>query len=212
MSGGRIAALLLAVFVPLAGCVSTCGSPAPARRDAGEASPPERALRQFLEAVQYRDVERAWKRHAASTDQGAYCRSGAFEKVLQRTREEMTERDCRDAEKMDAERRARLEEDAALLVQILRFACESPEGRCVDYQRRVFVSQVPESDLWEDLEGFEIGEIRVDGERAKAYVDYWSGERSESTEQHRTLELERVDDRWVVTTIFGKDGSRLLEQ
>jgi len=169
----------------------------------GQAPPPaEQTARGFLKAVQYGDFERAWKLHVASTRQGAYCRSESFADVLARTREEMTEADCEGARGLDPTRRANLADDAQLLVQILRFACEHPDGECLDYQREVFTSQMPNSTLAGALDAFEVGEVRVDGATATVYVDYWSGERENADVHHQSLQLERVGGTWVVTTTF----------
>lgn len=131
--------------------------------------------------------------------------------MLARTRRQKTETDCRDARKVTERRRDDMAEDAALLVQILRFACEHPNGDCLDYQQKVFFSQFPETSFWLTLDGFAIGDVRTTGKTAKIYVDYWSDERSEGATEHRTLEMRRFDETWVVTTVFGADQSPLLE-
>jgi hypothetical protein len=197
----------------MAGCPGDCGSSKSGpSSDVGQRSPVERAAREFLKAVQYRDVEGAWRLHAASTHRGSYCRSEAFAKVLSRTRNQKTETDCRDARNLTERQRDDMAEDAALLVQILRFACEHPDGDCLDYQKEVFFSQFPETSFWLTLDGFEIGEVRTTGETAKIYVDYWSDDRSEGTTEHRMLEMRRIDGTWVITTIFGADDSQLLNE
>jgi len=211
----RTSALVVLAVLTLqtAGCLEECNSStSQPSTDVEHSSPAERAAREFLKAVQYRDVERAWRRHAASTRRGAYCRSEAFSKVLARTRRQKTETDCRDARSVTGRRRDQMAEDAALLVQILRFACEHPDGDCLDYQKEVFFSQFPETSFWLNLDGFEIGDVRSEGETAKVYVDYWSDERSEGATEHRMLEMRRVDGTWVITTVFGADDSRLLDK
>lgn len=180
-----------------------------ASEDGDTAPPPARqTARGFLKAVQYGDVERAWEMHVASTEQGAYCQSKAFADVLEKTRETMTEADCKGAKELDPTRRASLAADARLLVQILRFACEYPDGDCVDYQKQVFTSQMPESSLGTGLGNFEIGELRTDGDTATVYVDYWKGKRDETSVHRESLELRRMDGEWAVTTTFGPEAEK----
>lgn len=189
-----------------AGCDSTkpAGEKSSGQTSEGEASPhpARRVARRFLEAVKYRDVDGAFRAHIESTSQGAYCRTDAFHRVMERTRREKTKFDCRDARKLDARERAALDDDAALLVQILRFTCENPEGDCLDYQERVFESHLPSTVFWSQLDGYEITQFRVDGSHADAYIDFWHGERRGGNLRHRTLELQKVQGGWVVATRF----------
>lgn len=177
----------------------------------GQQLPSAVAARDFLEAVQYRDVDRAWLRHVESTRRGAYCKSEAFAKVLERTRQEKTKADCDSATRVSDRERAALEDDAELLLQILRFTCEHPEGDCLDYQRRVFTSQVPQTEFWSNLENFEIRRVHPGedetAERADVYVDYWTGKRDEASIEHRTITLRKIDDEWLVETTFGEPES-----
>jgi len=127
--------------------------------------------------------------------------------VLERTKEQKTEQDCRDVRSFGPSRRAALEEDAELLVQILRFTCEMPEGTCVDYARKVFETQLPKSDFWAGVANFEISKVRAEGGEADVYVDYWRGERSSAEVERRTLEVKRHDGSWYVTDQFGASDS-----
>jgi hypothetical protein len=204
-----IGAVGLALSLVLAVGSVGCDRGEPVGEAAGTDTGPtavERRARAFLKAVQYRDVERAFDQHLEQTDQGVYCASDGFQKVLERTRDEKTEKDCEDARKMSPQARAALEDDAELLVQILRFACEQPEGTCRDYARQVFTSQLPRTDFWRGLENFEIREVHREGASATAYVDYWTGAKSEASLQRRALKLRRVDGDWVVATSFGEKG------
>lgn len=175
--------------------------------------PAVKVVESYLEAVQYRDVERAWNHHVESTERGLYCSSDAFEKVLERTREEKTERDCRDVRKVGPERRASLEEDAVLLLQILRFTCEHPEGTCRDYAREVFTTQLPKSKIWEQTGEYRIRRVEADDEETNVYVDLWRGEAAEAEIHRQNVELIRHDDRWVVTTgPSGEERRRLPDE
>ena len=155
--------------------------------------------RAFLEALQYEDVERAYDHHVKSTEHGVYCRSESFQTVLERTRRRKTETDCEDARTLSPRRRASLEADAELLVQILRFTCEHPEGDCRDYAERVFKSQWPKSRLWRRLDGFELKRVEFHDDETAVYVDVIEQTGDEDSISHRSLTLEQYDGRWYVT-------------
>jgi hypothetical protein len=166
--------------------------------------PAAERVRSFLQAIQYRDVERAYQLHVESTEQGIYCSSDSFKKVLERTRKRKTKTDCRDARKLSDRRRAALENDAELLVQILRFTCEQPDGDCRDYARRVFTSQWPESRLWQRLDDFELKRVDPRDGEAVVYVDVVRKHEGTRRVFHRSLTLKRYGGEWYVADQPGR--------
>lgn len=197
----------LAVVIFAAGCDESGGTSEsePVETEESPSQPSARAAAKFLEAVQYRDVEGAWEHHLESTKGGVYCSSEAFQKVLARTKKEKTERDCRDVQKFGPRRRADLKEDEELLVQILRFTCEMPDGTCIDYARKVFETQMPKSEFWARVANFEIAKVRAEDAEADVYVDYWRGERQAAEVHRRTLEMVRHEGKWYVSNTFGAE-------
>lgn len=192
-------AVVICCLLAAAGCERKAEEPPP--------DPPSvRALEAFLKATKYRDVEGAFEHHVESSRQGVYCQSKSFQRVLKRTRQRKTAADCRDVRALPHSKRSALKDDAELLVQILRFVCEHPDGGCVDYAREVFATHLPTTTFWKSLGDWEIRRVKHNKEenpgRATVYLDIRPRDGGEV--QHRSIQLRRVDGRWLVGDQFGR--------
>lgn len=184
-----IASLLVAALC--AGC-----------KDNGAEHPAADRARDFLEAVQYGDFESAAAMHIDGTERGFYCASQAFDASADEARRAATDEECERLEQLGSGDFERFEPEARLLVQMVRFYCEEPDGDCRDYGRRVLESHLRAVEHSEgptpwSFEEFELKKVVGDDDEAVAYLDLHGGADAQRP-THETLTLRRVDGQWVV--------------
>ncbi|MFW5968257.1 MAG: hypothetical protein ACOCV2_12100 [Persicimonas sp.] len=157
----------------------------------------------FLEAVQYGDFERASAMHVDATERGFYCESRAFDELTERAREAATDEECERLADLSAADLERLETEAHLLVQMVRFFCEEPEGGCEAYGERVLESHMETSEQRGEttqfsFDDFDLQKVVGDQDKAVVYVDL-TGSGEEPGAAHETFEMRRHDGEWFVT-------------
>lgn len=154
----------------------------------------------FLDAVKYGDLERASGLHVDATERGFYCESKAFGELTERAQEAATEEECERLASLGAADLERFDTEARLLVQMVRFFCESPDGDCDEYGARVLESHMETSEKHGgatlfSFDDFELKKVVGDDDRAVVYVDLRD---SGDEEAHETFEMRRHDDEWYV--------------
>jgi hypothetical protein len=137
MSAKNLTLFVLSTCFALAGCESKGSVPT----DPIKGSKARQAAEAYLMAMQYSDEDAAFKVHIDSTDDGTWCGSEQFSKILSRMREGADEKECRRARILTDARPEELDDEAMMLLQTMRFVCENPEGTCKDYARVTFFSR-----------------------------------------------------------------------
>ncbi len=155
----RLNPLMLSLLVaPVMGC-----TPGP-ERDAREATT------RYLEAWRFKDVQALYDAHAESSARGTYCTSSAFATLHDRVKRTSSPQACAEARAAGTDPKE-LDPETALLLQVVRFVCEEPEGTCRDYQRRVFDAALDASPAWSGaLERAEVDSVDATESTARARV------------------------------------------
>lgn len=150
----------LALCLPLA---LACCAPGPER------SAREAATR-YLEAWRFKDTEALFAAHAESSARGTYCASPAFAALHDKVKRTSSPGACAEARAAGPAPEG-LDPEAALLLQLVRFVCEEPEGDCRGYQRRVFDAALEVSPAWAGaLERAEVDSVEATTSTARARV------------------------------------------
>ncbi len=153
----------------------------------------------FLDALKYGDAQALVDAHIEGSPRSQWCTSESFRAVLESVRarkpsaQECTQvrRAMRAGEEVTDEER--------LMLQTVRFICEEPNGRCHDYARRVFTSQLEDAPLWRARPtSYTIREVTLRGDgRAAVYVDLASA--APDAPRHITLHLQHTPLGWRVS-------------
>lgn len=157
------------------------------------------ALREFLDALQYGNVDGAYSRHIDSTAQSAWC-SPPFQAALRKAQTEPDKQECVRVRSMTTSDLDSLPDEVRLAVQIAGWACENPDGSCQDYAGAVFRQSVADHPLVTSKpRSYTIRRMFGEDARAVAYVDLVL---SDGATEHRTFELQKIESIWHVSKGF----------
>jgi hypothetical protein len=207
MTSLRVTFKIVCTLFLLAGLVSCKDGPG---EDDRPAHPAQARAGEFLDALKYGDAKQAAALRLESTGQGFYCQSDKFTDVLEMARAKRSEAECARLSEAKDERLDELSAEARLLVQIVRFSCQHPDGDCADYGQRVLRSHLAaefeaSTFRWRGG-GWTIRKVMGDDAEAVVYVDLRAADSQEAA--FETLRMKRINDQWFVAESFA-DNERL---
>ncbi len=190
--GTRAAPLIAAIA--LATSTSTACEP-------GDEVAVEAAIARVEAAVIHSDHQGLFNLHVESRHLGVVCEP-RFKALFTKASERATPQTCRGAraiEDFTAQHPEGLDEEAALLVDMLDFHCRRPGDPCEDFAEDLFIRRAERSRLFQRrVTAITPSQVSVDRDSAVAYVTITYVNPTEPDKI--ALRLRRVDEQWLLTS------------